>query len=134
MDNLYFGHDNIITVNVLYFGEKSLLTRLRKLGDKYNQYVVANRYLDYLSFYEDKYKYYYFNSFNSDKLNFEHILNYKCDNCNTFIKNVKNNKIVSIHIYPKGVYPDLYINRKNKWNKFKNEIFDKINKINYNYM
>lgn len=41
----------LITVNLLYFGEKSLLTKLRKIGNKYNQYVVANRYLDYLNYY-----------------------------------------------------------------------------------
>ena len=121
----YFEYNQIIKVDLLYHGYKPTLSELRKMGDYYNQYVVGVRYLDHVSLYEDNYEIYYYNSHTQEKLCLDHYYNYNCENCNNFIKNAEDNKIMYVHIYPKDKYPSYYKNRKNEWNKLRNEITNK---------
>jgi hypothetical protein len=122
----YFNHDSIVKVDLeYYYNAKLTLSNLRKIGNNYNQYVIGIRYLDYVILNIDDYEYCYYNTQTFEKLYFNHS---NCDECNNFLNHVKNNNILVAYIYPKNEYPEYYINRKNKWDKLKNEIFDKKNK------
>ena len=119
----YFGNDNkVIIYYSSYCKKNNNLTVLRKLGNKFGQYVINLRYCDNIYYNSDQTEIYLIDDYygNEDKLVYSSYHS-TCDTCIEHKKNVKENLIIGVVIYPKGVIPKSLAVRKQKWKEFQDK-------------
>ena len=109
-DESDFGKDKIVEYKLRDTSKRNL-ARIRTLAGKYGQYVINLRYLDTVDWtYEEDEIYSLYNC--------KTIYSYyhsECSYCQKYKEKAKQNPIIGIRIYPKGVYPELRKNREARW-------------------
>ena len=99
---------------------KKLFTKIRKMGDVHNQYVVSHRYYDIIdvsTLDEDNVKSKYNDDYCERNILYTYYHNNDdCRHCEEHKKNMRTNPLLGIIIYPKGQYPP---NKKEDYIKIK---------------
>lgn len=111
----YFYCNNTVIFWINPCKKSTLLTSLRKIGDKLHRYVTSVRYCDVLSYDIDNCEIF---SEQTDESVYS-TFHSECTYCKDHKKKVNNNKIIGIKIYPINIFPSKHLNRKTYWKQFK---------------
>ena len=106
-DNLikeYFSRSHIVTIHFSKCKKSNLLTTLRIIGNKLNQYVCSIRYRDILEYDCDDMEIY--NTVTNNAVYSKYHSADNCSHCIKFLTDYKKNLICGICIYPFGQIPN----------------------------